>query len=95
MYGTEILKLLLKNGINVNAIIDNDLLKIGTLCERRPIISFAEINRDKQNIFIAIHAEKAVNDVKKQILRKYPNTLIYTLTDLFRHSKVVKRLIDY
>lgn len=81
-YGTLLLKYLIQNGITVKGIIDNDLEKIGTLCENIPIIPFSKVEDDSQNIFITIESEEKVTEVQKQIYGTYPNIRILKLSDL-------------
>lgn len=82
MYGTLILQYLITQGITVKGIIDNDLNKIGTLCEGIPIVPFSKIKDDSQNIFITIASDQKESEVQKQILDTYPNTKILKLSYL-------------
>lgn len=89
-YGMLILRYLLRNGIKVNGIIDNDPDKEGKLCEGGvPIISFLGIRQEPRNIFISIESDESTCEIMAQIVGKYPKSRIYKLKDLINHSKAV------
>lgn len=87
-YGTPILRYMLEQGIKINAIIDNDDEKIGTMTQGVSIISFSELKQDSMNIFIAIYSEEAVNAIVEQINDKHPNSKILTLGNLYGYPGI-------
>ena len=80
-YGELFSLYLIEQGINVKGIIDNNQEKQGSLCNGIPIISFSQVLYDDENICITV-ANNKIAEIEKQILDKYPNTRILTLSKI-------------
>lgn len=77
---------LIKKGITLKGIIDNNCEKQGKICNGIPIISLSQIEDAVQNIFVTVE-DKITTEIVKQILERYPNAKILTL------SKVVSNFV--
>lgn len=82
IYGEMFSLCLIKQGINVKGIIDNNKEKQGSLCNGISIISLSQIVYDHQNICITVGDGSKTKEIEKQILNQYPNTRILTLSKI-------------
>lgn len=84
-YGELASLYLIKRGIVVRGIIDNNQKKQGGLCNEIPIISLRQIEFDCQNVLITVADKKIIEEMKKQVLGIYPNAVILMFTDLVEY----------
>ncbi len=81
IYGELVSLHLIKKGIILKGVIDNDQEKQGGLCNGIPIIPFSQIRNEQPNICITT-ADKNGKNIEKQILGKYPDAVILTLRNM-------------
>ncbi len=79
-YGIQFSSYLVRRGINVKGIIDNNGGG-GERCNEIPIFSFSQIC-DNQNILITVGDDKKVREIEEQILAQYPDSKILKLVEL-------------
>lgn len=91
-YGMIVLRYLLRNGIKVKGVIDNDPDKIGTLCENIPVRHYSIISEDCACILIAIGSAVSETEIKNQIVNKVPGSKVLGITDLVIHPLILDQL---
>lgn len=67
-FGMQAYKLLRSYGIIINAVVDNDSQKWGTLLKRCIIISLEQCIKENENSFYIIANSKHKQDIRKQLL---------------------------
>lgn len=80
-YGEIVSLYLIKKGIILKGVIDNNPKKQGGLCNGIPIIPLSQIGNERQNICITI-SDKKREEIEKQILDKHPDAVILTLRNI-------------
>lgn len=81
IYGELVSLHLIKKGIILKGVIDNNQEKQGGLCNGIPIIAFSQIRNEHPNICITVSDEKR-EEIEKQVLGKYPDAVILTLRNI-------------
>lgn len=88
-YGVSMLQYLLRNGVKVKGIIDNDSKKIGTFYENIPVIALSEMKICSQNILISIESEQQIDEIMKQVSKRDMDITIYKLADFLDHPLIL------
>lgn len=91
-YGELASLYLIKKGIAVKGIIDNNQEKYGSLCNGVPIISLSQIENGCQNVFVTVNVKKTA-EIEKQILERHPNLTILTLRNVVTYLEEEKNII--
>lgn len=92
IYGELVSLHLVKKGITVKGIIDNDQEKQGSLCNGIPVISLLQIEYGHQNIFVTVR-DKRTEEIEKQLLEQCPDSTILTLRNIVEHWEREKNII--